>query len=135
MKAFTVFYDGCCPLCVAEMRTLAALDTAFQIEFVNLQAPDFQEKWPQIDAKSADRILMGVTIDGEVLRGLDATHKVWSLVGKGYRTAWLRWPLIKPCADVVYRVFAKHRYKISAWITGQSRCESCSIEPLRSSKD
>lgn len=132
MTKLTIFYDGCCPLCVAEVKELAALDSNGNLAFDNLQDPTFAERWPGVDTEDANRIIMGVLANGNVIRGLDLTHHAWSFVGKGYRTAWLRWPIIKPIADMGYRLFAKHRYKISAWITGQPRCEACSIQPIRS---
>ena len=72
----------------------------------------------------AGRILLSLTADGVILRGLDSTHAAWSAVGKGHRTAFLRWPLIRWFADKIYLWFAANRYKVSYWLTGQARCDS-----------
>ena len=57
------------------------------------------------------------------LRGL--AYRAWALVGKGYLIAPLRWPVIRWFADKAYLWFARNRYKVSGWFTGQERCDSC----------
>jgi len=37
----------------------------------------------------------------------------------------LRWPLIRHVADYAYSLFARHRYSISYWLTGQKRGCGC----------
>ncbi|MEX1197365.1 MAG: DUF393 domain-containing protein [Pseudohongiellaceae bacterium] len=121
-----VFYDGSCPLCAAEMKQLAAADRDGQVELQDISRPDFSERFPHVDPVEADRILQGETDDGTPLYGLDVTARAWSLAGKGWRVNWLRWPLIRPVADRVYLFFARRRHRISRFLTGRSRCDSCS---------
>lgn len=123
----TVFYDGMCPLCVREMQHLHRLDTQQRMQLVDIQAPDFHQQYPHINPQEASRILHGQWQDGRVIKGLDVTHATWTLVGKGYYTAALRWPIIRWFADRAYLFFAQHRYRISALLTGQARCERCEI--------
>lgn len=118
-----IFYDGRCPLCVAEMRQLAARDGAGRIGLEDIQSADFPERYPNIDPDHANTILHGQTRDGRLLLGLDVTCAAWSLVGARHWVAFLRWPLIRPVADVAYRLFARHRYRLSRWLTGRARCE------------
>ena len=126
--ALTIFYDGGCPLCVAEMRHLQKLDSAGNIAFENIYETGFSERFPQINKQQADRILHGQTGDGVMLFGLDVTYRAWVLVGKRKWVAILRWPLIKWFADISYLFFARYRYTISRLLTGQSRCDSCTID-------
>jgi predicted DCC family thiol-disulfide oxidoreductase YuxK len=126
--ALTIFYDGGCPLCVAEMRHLQKLDTAGNIAFENIYEKDFSVRFPHIDQQQADRILHGQTGEGDMLFGLDVTYRAWVLVGKRKWVAVLRWPLIKGFADIGYLFFARNRYTISRLLTGQSRCDSCNID-------
>lgn len=125
-----VFYDGGCPLCVHEMRKLKKLDQKRQqqLQFEDIWAPDFSERFPHIDSEQANRILHGQTADGRMLYGLDVTHAAWSAVGRGWLTAPLRWPLVRWLADKGYLGFAKHRNRISKLITGNERCLQCSLD-------
>lgn len=118
-----VFYDGSCPLCVAEMKQLAATDRDGHVELQDITRPGFAERFPHIDPVQADRILHGESDDGTQLYGLDVTARAWSLAGKGWRVNWLRWPVIRLVADRVYLFFARHRRRISRFLTGESRCD------------
>jgi predicted DCC family thiol-disulfide oxidoreductase YuxK len=127
MAELTIFYDGGCPLCAAEMRHLNSLNSAGKLAFENIYATDFGARFPHIDQSEADRILHGQLANGELIFGLDVTFNAWVLVGKRKWVAILRWPIIKHIADVSYLFFARHRYLISRLLTGQDRCESCAI--------
>ncbi|RUO28776.1 DUF393 domain-containing protein [Aliidiomarina sedimenti] len=127
MSRLTIFYDGGCPLCVHEMRKLRKLDTQSQMAFEDIHADGFAARYPDIDKTAADSILHGKTDNAEMLYGLDVTHAAWSLVGRGWLTAPLRWPGIRWLADKAYLFFARNRYKISRLLTGQSRCDDCSL--------
>jgi predicted DCC family thiol-disulfide oxidoreductase YuxK len=131
MTDLTIFYDGGCPLCAAEMRHLNSLDSARKIAYEDIYAADFIARFPQIDQQEADRILHGQLANGELIYGLDVTYQAWVLVGKRKWVAILRWPIIKPIADVIYLLFARHRNRISKLLTGQSRCEACSIGDVK----
>lgn len=121
----TLFFDGFCPLCKAEMDKLARLDDKDLLRFEDIQQADFTDRFPNIDPVEADRILHGQYEDGRMIYGLDVTHQAWSLVGCHRWLAMLRWPVIRWFADLGYRIFAKNRYSISYLFTGQRRCESC----------
>ena len=113
--AFTLFYDGLCPLCEKEITHLMKRDKDNNIVFEDISLPDFSLRYPHL---SLDEL--NARIHGQ----LDVTHKAWSLVGVTWLYAPLRWPVIRWFADKFYLVFAKHRYKISYWLTGKERCES-----------
>ncbi|WP_394205165.1 thiol-disulfide oxidoreductase DCC family protein [Shewanella waksmanii] len=125
----TIFYDGQCPLCSAEMKQLKQHDDYDAIALEDLNQAGFAEKFPEIDPVRANVILHGKDDKGQVLLGLDVTYLAWMLVGKKYRVAFLRWPVVKPVADMFYLAFAKHRYTISYLLTGKKRCDSdsCSL--------
>jgi predicted DCC family thiol-disulfide oxidoreductase YuxK len=128
MAQLEIFYDGGCPLCLAEMRHLKHLDVQKNIKFIDINDNTFPSNYPEIDRASANRILHGRLKDGSIILGLDVTHRAWSLVGRGKWTAILRMPIFKHIADFFYHIFARHRYRISKWLTGQERCQSCSLE-------
>ena len=123
----TLFYDGLCPLCTKEMDALRKRDADNRLNLVDIQAPGFAEQYPDLDWHALNARIHAKLPDGTLVDGLDATHIAWQQVGKGWLYAPLRWPLIKPVADVFYKVFARHRYTISYWLTGQKRCQTCQI--------
>lgn len=126
MAKLTVFYDGRCPLCVKEMRYLATLNVQGHLAFFDIHDATLAQRHPDINFYRANAYLHGKTESGAIITGLDVTYYTWKLVGKGFWFAPLRWPIIKPLADICYRFFAKHRVRISHLLTRQPRCEqSC----------
>ena len=121
-----IFYDGACPLCAKEMQSLKRHDVNNRICLEDVHQSDFEKRFPNIRIEQALSILHG-QYNGELLYGLDVTYRAWSLVGKKWRVAWLRWPVIRYFADKAYLFFAKHRMKISSLFTSK-RCnnDTCS---------
>ncbi|ATC97018.1 thiol-disulfide oxidoreductase DCC family protein [Pseudoalteromonas tunicata] len=128
MTQLTVFYDGTCPLCVAEMDRLRELNGQNKLHFADIYMPDFEKQYPSIDVVAANLILHAQWQDGSMIYGLDVTVAAWQQVNKHKWLKILRFPVIKPLADWVYLFFAKNRYSISKLILGQSRCTSNSCE-------
>lgn len=128
-EQLVIFYDGLCPLCVAEMKQLDELDKDNRILFENVQTDDFEKRYPNINPHEANQILHGLYRQKLIL-GLDVTYQAWKIVGKKKWIAMLRWPIIRWFADKAYLVFAKHRYRISFLLTGKERlslaeCQQC----------
>jgi len=121
--AFTIFYDGNCPLCAKEIKMLKNRNADGNLAFEDIYAHDFSTKYPELDWQALNDKIHGVDENGNIFIGLDVTHKAWSLVGVGWLYAPLRWPLIKVVADAGYRFFARHRHRISYLLTGKKRVE------------
>jgi len=127
--AFTIFYDGTCPLCEKEMNHLKKYNKEGNLAFVDIMQDDFAQQYPDLDWKALNDRIHGMCDDGTMLNGLDATHRAWSEVGKGWLYAPLRWPIIRFFADKAYLVFARNRYKISFWLTGKKPCNTnCKVD-------
>lgn len=124
----TLFYDGMCPLCQKEMQHLIKYNRDQRLAFVDIMDPDFSKQYPHLDWDALNNRIHGEFSDGRIVTGLDCTYWAWKLVGKGWVYAPLRWPVIRWFADLAYNIFAKHRYKISYWLTGQERCPRCELK-------
>lgn len=118
----TIFYDGTCPLCVAEMDMLRELDTNRDIQLEDIYAADFEDRFPDIDTQKANRYLHGMKADGSMLFGLDVTAKAWTLVGQKQWISILRWPVIRWFSDLAYLFFARNRQSISRVVMGKKKC-------------
>lgn len=133
--AFTIFFDGNCPLCLKEINQLKKRDQDGKLGFEDINASSFATRYPDLDWQALNDRIHGIDEHGEVFIGLDVTHKAWSLVGVGWLYAPLRWPVIRLVADVVYKLFARHRYRVSFLLTGQRRinedCQSACENKLR----
>ena len=109
----TIFFDGNCPMCLAEMRHLKKHDSHNNITLINIHQENFQQLHPEINPIAAMKILHGM-YKGQLLLGLAVTHRAWTLVGKGFWVAPLNWPIVKTISHWVYLGVAKFRHPISA---------------------
>ncbi|TBR37654.1 DUF393 domain-containing protein [Marinomonas agarivorans] len=123
----TLFYDSTCILCLKEMRQLQQFDHHDRLSFIALSDKKAMQNYPIIDPVKANRILHAQNNDGQLFLGLDATCLAWRMVGKHNWLSILRWPVIRVFADLAYRFFARHRYRISYLLTGQKPCPSCQL--------
>lgn len=124
----TIYYDGDCPMCSAEMAHLKGKDDRGLIKLVNLHDANFNTQNPGIDFDQAMKMLHG-HYQGKLLLGLEVTHRAWTLVGKGFWVAPLNWPVIKPISHWLYCWVAKYRHPISTFLSrvfgvGQQPCDS-----------
>ena len=128
-----LFYDGQCPLCVAEMNKLRHYDKQGNLVFEDIQAADFAERFPTLSWQSLNDRIHGQLPDGALVTGLDVTYLAWKYVGKAWLYAPLRWPVLRWFADAVYLFFARYRYTISYLLTGKKRCStgSCDIKKAK----
>ena len=109
----TLFYDGQCPLCVAEIEFLQSRSTKDQLAFVDVTQTGFEAAGHQISCEAAMAQIHGRTADGQVLVGVPVFATAYRLAKLPF-LAWLlsrRWlmHLLQPA----YVLFAKHRQAIS----------------------
>src|SRR5210317_1540292 len=123
-----MFYDSYCPLCVAEIKELRALDRQQALVFIDIHSEGFKQSWPHIDPLEANRVLHAQREDGSMVYGLDVSVEAWGMVGKHRWLKLLRLPVIRWFSNLGYRMFARYRYTISFLLTGQRRCETCKSE-------
>ncbi len=108
MNKDTLYYDGRCPLCSAEMSKLKQrAGNGLQMVDIHKLADD-----TSLPARSTmlERLHMQ-TQDGSMLIGLDANVAAWQHTRIGFLWRWLRWPLVKPVVDFVYNGWARVRYR------------------------
>lgn len=112
-KPFVLFHDGSCPLCQAEMLLLRHRSEPGDIEFVDVNAPDFQIACPGISRAQALAELHGRIGDDRPIKGVDAFTEAYKrsdlkLLSWIFSRRWL-----KPLLNAAYRVFATNRHFVS----------------------
>lgn len=109
----TLYYDGACPICSLEMDHLRRRSTDGRLVFVDIAAPAFDSAAVGVTRAALMAEIHGRGGDGRLLRGLPVLRHAYAATGLG---AWLApsgWPLLRPFADLGYRVFARHRQGLS----------------------
>lgn len=72
-----VLYDGVCDLCDTGMNWLRARDTRGRLEFLTIDDPDVERRWPRLDPAELARALHVVTPEGRVYVGVDAAPVIF----------------------------------------------------------
>lgn len=105
MMVDTLYYDGRCSLCNHEIKWMArwADDSLVLIDIH--EADDL----PKGKAVLFETLHLQ-TSSGEWKQGLDATVTAWKHTSIGFLFIPLRWPLIRPVADRLYRQWSKQRF-------------------------
>ena len=112
----TLYYDGACPLCLAEMRNLMLRNERDQrLRFVDIAGPGFVV--PQGVAREAlAQTLHAQAPDGRWLRGVDTFVAMYEAVGVSWVARSLSSPALRPLAEHLYPWVARHRRLFPRWL-------------------
>ena len=115
MAELTLLFDGGCPLCRREVRTLQRLDRGRgRIAFADIDAADYQPShYGGIDYRLAMGRIHAVLADGTVITDVAVFRQAYSLVGLGWLYAPTQWPLLRPLIDASYGWWAKRRLQLT----------------------
>lgn len=116
MRALTIYYDGQCPLCKAEIHLLRARNRRGLLRFADLGAPGFDAPANGISCAAALDSIHGRLDDGELLTGIAVFAEAYRRADLTF-LAWLfsnRW--LQPVLRPAYRLFVKYRHPVSRLI-------------------
>lgn len=108
----TIYYDGSCQLCSAEIRNLQLRDTQAHLRFVDCSPADFISPVPGADRAALMNAIHGVDAGGQVLRAVDLFEAAYRAVGLPCVSRLMAHPLIRPLADCAYPWVVRNRYRL-----------------------
>lgn len=116
--ALTVYFDGACPLCSAEIAHYAACRGADRLRFVDLSAAD-ADPGPDLTRRAALARFHVRTGDGRLLSGARAFAAIWAVL-PGWRPAarLAALPGIPTVLELGYRAFLPLRPAL-AWLAAR----------------
>lgn len=116
LQILTIYYDGACPLCLAEVHVLKNRNKLGLLEFVDVAAPQFDENAHQLSCELALATMQGRLADGTQLEGVPVFAEAYKRVNLPIM-AWLfTTPWLAPLLNASYFIFAKYRHSISKTI-------------------
>lgn len=110
----TLLYDAQCPVCSLEMDHLRERCNDGRLLFVDISEPGFAAARYGLTAAALDAEIHGVRPDGSTLKGVEVLRLAYAAAGLGWVMRPTGWAPLRPAFDVGYRLFARHRRRISA---------------------
>lgn len=114
LEKLTLFYDGTCPLCQAEIIFLSGRNQEGLLDFVDIHSEHFEPEKVGVSCEVALTAMYGQFANGTLIEGV-------AVFPEAYRRAnlpLLAWIFsrksLQPFWTVGYRFFAKNRHAISA---------------------
>ncbi len=113
MKKLTMFYDGQCPLCQAEIQFLSSRNHAELLSFVDIHSQQYSPEKVGVSCSQALAAMYALYDDGELISGIDVFSAAYARANLPF-LAWLfSLPILQPILRRGYHFFAKHRHAIS----------------------
>lgn len=110
----TLYIDGACGMCSREANLMVRLDQGRgYIAFDDINRPDFDPASLGRSAHDVHTRIHAKLDDGRVIEGLEVFRRAYALIGRGWLLAPTGWPILRPIFDALYRLFARHRRRIS----------------------
>ena len=110
MEKDTLYYDGACPICRAEVKKLAGF-TKGTLDLRDIHALDGEDS--RLDKTSLLSRLHLRTAQGEWITGLQANIRAWRHTPFGFLWLMLDWPLIRIASHACYELWLRHRNRSS----------------------
>ncbi len=110
---FTIYYDGACQVCSAEMEHYRKKDHGGRLVFVDISSPDFQ---PPDHRKSLAELMARMHLrdaQGGYVSGIEAFQGIWRACPGPWLPAaalLIGLPGINHLAKLGYALFARYRY-------------------------
>ncbi|MDL5033195.1 DUF393 domain-containing protein [Pelomonas sp. APW6] len=108
----TIYFDGSCQLCSAEIENLRLRDTQGRLRFVDCSPADFVSPVPGADRTALMNVIHGVGAQGQVLRAVDLFEAAYRAVGLPWVSRLMTHPLVRPLADRAYPWIVRNRYRL-----------------------
>jgi predicted DCC family thiol-disulfide oxidoreductase YuxK len=124
---FTLLFDSDCPFCRREVEWLRRRDRAGRLATVDIAAPDFDPAAFGLTRAEVVAELCGRLPDGRLTRGMESMRRAWSAVGLGWVLAPTGWPVLRWCADLGYRVFARYRVPMGRLFGRRCAGDACGL--------
>ena len=114
LEKLTLFYDGACPLCQAEILFLSGRNQAHLLDFVDINSVHFDPIKVGVSCEAALAAMYGQFASGRLIQGVSVFPEAYRRANLP-RMAWLfSRKSLQPFLKLAYLFFAKNRHAISS---------------------
>ncbi|MBU3584219.1 DUF393 domain-containing protein [Polynucleobacter sp. 15G-AUS-farblos] len=113
LPKLTLFFDGACPLCQAEILFLSGRNQANLLEFIDINSDGYDPLKVGVSCEEALDSMYGQYADGSLINGPAVFQEAYRRANLP-SLAWLfSRKTVQPVLQIGYRFFAKNRHAIS----------------------
>lgn len=113
LPELTLYYDGQCPLCQAEIHFLQSRNGNGKLDFVDVTESSFEASTHQISCEAAMAQIHGRLSNGQILVGVPVFARAYQLADLPLLAWVLSRTWLQPLLGPAYVLFAKHRHTLS----------------------
>ena len=114
LEKLTLFYDGACPLCQAEIVFLSGRNQSNLLGFVDINSAQFDPQKVGVSCEDALAAMYGQFASGKLIQGVAVFPEAYRRANLP-RMAWFfSIKLLQPFLKLAYLFFAKNRHAISS---------------------
>lgn len=113
LQKLTLFYDGACPLCQAEILFLSGRNQAGLLDFIDINSDFYDPLATGVSCEQALAAMYGQYADGVLISGAAVFPEAYRRANLPF-LAWLfSRKMLKPLVQFSYTIFARNRHAIS----------------------
>lgn len=113
IQGLTLFYDGACPLCQAEILFLSRRNQLGLLHFIDVNSRQYQPEVTGISCADALDAMSGQFDDGVVIQGVEVFSEAYRRANLPVLAWVFSRKLAQPFLKMSYRFFVRHRHRIS----------------------
>jgi predicted DCC family thiol-disulfide oxidoreductase YuxK len=113
LQKLTLFYDGACPLCQAEILFLSSRNHQKLLDFVDVNSDQFDANTVGVSCEQALAAMYGQYADGTLIQGAAVFPEAYRRANLLVLARLFSRKSLQPFLKFSYKVFAKHRHAIS----------------------
>ena len=113
LESLSIFYDGNCPLCLAEIHVLKNNNQKQLLQFIDIHDADVTEA---IDCDLALKVIHAQFASGKVIKGPSVFKEAYKRSDLTVMKWLFTFRLFQPFYVIFYPIFAKFRHQISKLI-------------------
>ena len=113
-QKLTLFYDGACPLCQAEILFLSGRNAANLLDFIDIHSERYDPQAVGVSCEQALAAMYGQYADGTLIHGVTVFPEAYQRANLPFLAWMFSRPALQPILRVGYQFFAKNRHTISS---------------------
>ena len=113
LEKLTLFYDGACPLCQAEILFLSKRNQAGLLAFVDINSENYDVNTVGVSCNEALASMYAQYESGVLINGVEVFLQAYKRANLPVLVWLFSRPYLRPVLNLSYRLFARFRHPIS----------------------